>query len=800
MSESPDNTARIRILLTSLVLIIIFILAMVVILAAYPRVFALPPTVTPTITLIPSITPTASTTPSQTPSPSPTRTRRATFTPTITQTPTRTPLANASPTPTGPPTLIPEQPYRGEDIYELVPWSPENADYMAAMMENYPNTLSGEARGENDENFFAAFSYAVFAYKEALLRYPNAPQSENWSWALAYNLARIGDSGAGDAYADLISQGLNQGETEISDLEEWFSAKEPRLELEITEVSPPTGYLSAHLVKLGGSGTSYVLLLETFAAYESVALTSDFDFVYAPDSEAFASDLTGDGVDEIVIYPLDPPANQVITTPQVFSLDTTSILEQPFNPINDTFLVGLDFENFWSATSNPAGGNVLQFDTSVFPPCRVLLNRTYTWGNEMFDLSGATFEVEPNPGTLSFCRFMADHAASAWGARAAIQVMEPILPLWPPAEDEKGEPFPVDEHDEWRYRLGVYHALIGDYEEAVDYFQAIIADPIAPDSRWIEPAGAFLSIYQEPDDVYIACLGAEFCDPRQALTYIVENQPRQNYPEILAYLWEKGVSQRASGYFDFDGDDITEIWITIRHRAGEKLEFWVLMPYPEGVEAIFVDIVESSKPTINVLDDEQYPSVILLDGGTPFSILRAPSTLQPYINFPQLPQFYPNRYKEGLEAASEELFAGMDPGIVQKMLLDLEEYPGLLCKPFWSCDPYFYLLGLTSELADDEDTAITSYLYLWLNYSRSPFTTMARLKLKATGIPPTATPSLTPTASSTSALSTLVPSATLTPTGSATPPFGTPTAVGTSTATQPAYPPPSSATPNTPYP
>lgn len=805
MTDSPGNASQTRLLLTSLVLIIILILALIVILAAYPLVFApsLPPT--PTITLIPSVTATASATPTFTISPSPTRTRRATFTPTITQTPTLTPLAGASPTPTGPPTLIPDQPYRGDDIYELVTWSPEHADYMAALMENYPNTLSPTARGENDENFFAAFSYAVFAYKEALLRFPNAPQAEKWSWSLAYNLARTSDPKAAQAYADLISSALNQGSTQIDDLADWFETKEPRLEFDQVAVSPPPGYLGAHLVKLGGSGTAYILLLETFAAYESIALTSDFDFVYSPDYRTFASDLTGDGIDEIVIYPITPPDDLTIYPPQVFDLDSSPIGELPFNPIDESFLVDLEFENFWAAESAAEGSNDLLFDSPVFSACLVNLKRTYSWTGEMFDLTAASFEVEPNAETLSFCRFIADHAANVWGAAAAIQIMEPILPDWPPPENERGEPFPADAHDEWRYRLGVYHALIGNYEEAVAYFEAIVAEPVVPESLWIAPAAEFLAVYQQADDVYSACLDAPFCNPREALAYIIESQPLEVYPDILAYLWGAGVSQRASGYFDFDGDDITEIWVTLRHRPGEKLEFWIIMPYPGGIEAIFVDIVESDKPTLTYLDEEEDPPVVLLDGGTPFSILRAPNTLQPYITFPELPQFYPNRYQEGLDAASEALFAGMDPGIVQRMLLDLEEYPGLLCKPFWTCDPYYYLLGLATELDGDEHAAVDSYLYLWWNYSKSPYTTMARLKLNPTGLPPTATPTITPTPSATLGTLTITPSATLTPTSSA--PAPTPAITNTqppypppSTVTQPPYPLPSTATPNTPYP
>ena len=44
----------------------------------------------------------------------------------------------------------------------------------------------------------------------------------------------------------------------------------------------------------------------------------------------------------------------------------------------------------------------------------------------------------------------------------------------------------------------------------------------------------------------------------------------------------------------------------------------------------------------------------------------------------------------------------------------------------WSCDEYYYLLGLAAELAKNPKDAIDAYLNLWRNYTRSRFTTMAR--------------------------------------------------------------------------
>ena len=797
MPESSESTTRIRFLLTSLVVILVFILAFRVLLAAYPVVLAPPPTTTPTLTLRPTNTSPATLTPTITPSPGPTRTSRATFTPTITLIPTHTPTPSLTPTYSGPPTLTPASPVRGED-YSLEEWSPELADYMVMLMDDYPNTLSLDDRGENDEGYYAAFYYATIAQKEALLRYPDVPQVVFWRWGLAYNLAQVGDPQAGEAYAELITQALNEGDVDHEELETWFEFQEPRLALEITELKPMSGYLSSQLIEIKGGGSVFLLLLETNTGYRTYVLTSDFDFVNDPQFGSFAKDLTGDGHEEILIYPIKPPEKHVLNPPRVFSLASTPILKLEFNQATVSFTVGMEFVNHWSAKSEPQGGYDLVFETTLFPPCSVKLIRTFHWNGILFDLTETQYQVRINPDTLTYCSFIVDHAATIWGPEAAIQIMEPILPDWPPEVDENGDPYPTDAHDEWRYRLGVYHALLGHYEEAVEYLAAIISDPASPTSTWIGPAGEFLETYQKAEDVYKACLDAEYCDPRYALVYLVESLPPEAYSGAHVFLGQAGVKLRASGDFDFDGDGFDETWFTVRHHELQKLEFWILTPYSDGIEAIFVDIVESSRPELTYLDEDQDPPITLLDGTTVFSIHRVPGTSQPYLIYPDLPDTYPNRFEDGLQEATDALFAGIDPTIVKADLLILEENPGLLCEPTWSCDPYYYMLGLASELSGDNKLAVESYLFLWWKYPKRPYTIMARLKLEGATLPPfptptatlTSTPTPIPTRTTTSTPYTITPTQVV----------STPTVTRTSTPSTPYPGPVESPTPVTPYP
>ena len=172
---------------------------------------------------------------------------------------------------------------------------------------------------------------------------------------------------------------------------------------------------------------------------------------------------------------------------------------------------------------------------------------------------------------------------------------------------------------------------------------------------------------------------------------------------------------------------------------------------------------------------------------------RLADTLEPYLIYPELPKFYPNLFEESLQDLTERLFSGEDPVQIHEELLYLEEYPGLLCAPYWACDPYYYLLGLSAELAGEDDIAIHYYLHLWWNYSKSPFTTMARLKLKGVGLPATSTTTITLTPTSTQ---------TLMPTVTGTPPTATPSPTMTTTpeGSTPYPAPQPTATPYNPYP
>ncbi len=765
MSETPSNAGRNRFLLTSLGIMLIFILTLVVLLAAYPLVLAPPPTLTPTITL----TRTASLTPSQTPTvtltPRPTRTRRPAFTPTASLTPSITPRPSQTALPLGPPTLTPARPLVGENIYSLQPWDPDKADQVAALINDYPNTLSKQERGENDGNYYPAFRYAADAYREALLRFPDAPQARKWRWGLAYALAQLGDPQAGEVYSSLIADALNKDAIDLKDLPNWFRQNEPRLTLTSSELQPLPGYLSTHLVQVSSEkGAVVLLLLETPAAYQVQVLTSDFDFVNSMPLETFTSELTGDEIPEVILFNPAPAGDLVLKPPRILDLTQLPAEQLPLDPVLANLQVETDFTPQWTVVSDPANGQVLQVHAELFPFCPVTITRTFRWTGELFEAEPAQFEMQPNPATLSYCDLVLEHAYRTWGPEAAARFAEALLPVWPPERDLDGDAYPVDALDELRFRLGIFLALTGEYDRAASTLTGIITDPGSAQSSWGTAAQDFLELYQTPGDLYRACTSHPYCDPAQALEYLFSSLPASAAPNLAPYLWEIGVSQRATGFYDFNGDGETERWLTVQHRPGEKLEFWIITPHLQGVSALRVSTVELNRPELVVYQEGEVPPVLILDGETAFQMDRRPDDLRPYLIYPELPQFYPNRFEEALGPIISDLFNGADPAEVRLRLLALQETPGLLCTATWSCDRYNYLLALASELAGDQRMATDTLVNLWWDYSRSPYTTMARLRLRVPLITPTLSPTMTHTV--------LV---TLTPTVTGTPSTATPT-------------------------
>ncbi|OQY89260.1 MAG: hypothetical protein B6D39_09845 [Anaerolineae bacterium UTCFX2] len=818
-------------LAVNLVLLVVCALGLLLTIAGYlvlkPRAFrSMAPTATHT--LRPTLTWTQFPTATLTPTPSATSRQTSTPTPTQTLIFTSTPASTDFPLRTFLPSLTPAAALVYDGAYQLLDWDEFRADHMALTMQGFPQGMLSELKPDQEVAYFQAYQYPAFAYREALLQFPEASAAERWRWALAYNSMLTGSAKAGELYAGLIADNLNRGQTSIEELYAWFPIQESALTLFLVQGSLPPGRLESYIVELRGlGGSSFIWLLRKSAGYEAYSIWTRFDFVHPRRTNWILADLDNNPSNgpEMAIYQSTLGDETTLQPVQVISLAKAPPVQLPFIPGKDIFEIGTQYQNYWAVQTDHSGVNELIFRPVVFPTCPLEIKLPFRWNGLYFKRAAQQIEFAGLPKNPGMCEPLIDISDRFWEPETTAGLMETLLPQWPPEKDANGEPYPPDALDEWKYRLGVLYALSGKFDLAVNYLDEVVNNPTTANSRWIDPAHQFLAAYHKPEDIYNACWLAPYCDPAHAIRFLTRQIPSS--VDALQYLRNWGVQIVSSGFFDFDDDDEGERWFTVRNSPNQKLDFWILARSKGYHQALEVGIVETRIPTINFIEEPfiadeglSYQPAALLDGKISFSMQRFPDTRESFLVQVPLRKEYPSRFFEPLFNYRDALFTGTSPDLIQKKLEDLQDFPGLLCKSTWSCDEYYYLLGLASELAGDAQTAVENYQRLWLDYTKSPFTQMARLKLDpigglptATEIPtstplpviptPTETIFITPTPTITGTPPTATPSGevSLTPTVTGTVPTGTPSPTVTSSpgSTQP-YPQPNDIPSATPYP
>ncbi len=252
--------------------------------------------------------------------------------------------------------------------------------------------------------------------------------------------------------------------------------------------------------------------------------------------------------------------------------------------------------------------------------------------------------------------------------------------------------------------------------------------------------------------------------------------------QALQYLQSHGLVTRSSGWFDFDSDGEDERWMVIQPKPEAKLEYWILAQGTAGVQAVFVKGLEPG----DGLPYEHEPAgtvpVMQFEPRIGFILQRVPETGEAYIEWVDVEYARPTVILDGYIQSVNELMTGTDPAIVLEKLLELYNSPRFKgdCIAFIICDQFHYTMALTYDLLGQQGNAIDQYLWVWRNYTQSPFSLLPRLKLdyfplptytftpvptntKAPTFTPTSTRTITPTPTP-SATFTASPTATETPT------------------------------------
>jgi len=629
------------------------------------------------------------------------------------------------------------------------------------------------------------------AQQEALLRYPAAPQATQWRWGMAYALACLNDPAAPGAYAALVNEAILTDRVRVDDLPAWFSQHETRLQLNAYKMPAIPGELGRRLIEITGLGSAYLWVREAPTGAQVYPLMGNFDLENPSQTAYFLSDLTGDGFEDLVLYRQDTPGVTTLQPPRIFDLAPIPPLELP-TAAQVPFDFGTGFEISPAALPNANGGSDLQMTAVLSPACPVHASQVYHWDGAGFNAGPFQYTVHPIPGLQAYCETIVDHAALRWGPQAALSLAEPLLELWPPEQDTARRPYPADALDAWRFRLGVYHATLGNQAEAQRYLSEIITTPAIPTSTWIAPAQTFIDNYTGPAGLYRACQAAPFCNLRSAIQTLTAASEQSDPSQALAYLVQAGVSTRASGYFDFNRDGQEERWLTIQPLPNQKLEFWILAPTASGTQAVFVQLIEDNSPEPYYADPEGDSPVTQLEGGQGLVLARAENG-EYYVYAVEVKLALPTLIPEAIQIAVDALFSGVDPAQVRDELLDIQQNPRFAsdCVSFSVCDIFYYALGLSYELTGESETARDNYLTLWRYHRASPYTIIVRQKMEVLPALPTRTPTRTATRTITATIDpNITPSPTLTRTVTPThDPNSTETLTPTVTSTSPsAYP------------
>jgi hypothetical protein len=777
----------------------------VVILVTTPKAAPPPNTSAPDLTQTLQVVMLTAVQPTQTFTPSPIPSATSTQQPTTTPLPSHTSSITLSPTTTGtvtpnppPPTLTPARPPEDPETLQIAEWLPQDFDQVIGLAEAYPDTLPESKRGPRNRDYYAAYSYATILQGEALMAYPTAFEATNWNWGQAYNLARISDPRTAVRYATLINEAYNTENLTIGNLEGWIRQNDPRLWLETYDRLAIGENDNNTLLRLNTEGGSaYLWRVETSRGTTIYPLSSEFDFPERMLPAHYWSDITRDGIEELVIHRPGIPIRE-IRFPRVFDLSHTPPRELQFKP-NQDFEIGLENQFLWDSVISDSGGEDLRYTATVYPPCPVTINHTYHWNGTWIERNQADYAIQPAAGIASYCELVINQAAWVWGPETAIPLMETMLPDWPPHGPSEPRTYPADAKDEWRYRLGIYFALTGDTLTADEYFQDLIDNPTIPGSRWANPALEFQKGLSSPEDIYQTCIPSEFCDERIAFKNMVAAIPPEAPHGVLYYLTNGGISIRYTHFFDFEGDNIPERYITFRHHPDQKLEFWIIAEKRSGPEALFVDTVDVSQPSLTRYTTRQGISIVWLNTQQSFTLMRFTNTDEAYIIRYAPSYFYSDYTLEATDSAVNALLSGAAPLPIRDELVALRQSENFACLQDNDCAYYYYVLGLANQLANDDSGAVYSYIYIWNEYPKTPFAFMGRLKLTykpGFGPPPTFTP--TPTITSTP---TNTPTITPTPTLTITPgPSPTPSNTPTATATHTPGPSPTSTQTHTPGP
>ena len=244
---------------------------------------------------------------------------------------------------------------------------------------------------------------------------------------------------------------------------------------------------------------------------------------------------------------------------------------------------------------------------------------------------------------------------------------------------------------------GLFAAYSGDHITARSTLAEAVNAPSKPGSVWVKPASKFLDAYQKPADLYQACslltacvdyfavfiggpdaptcITFPLCNYELALSSLASTAPADTQlSQVIAYLKSNGVNIPNWGWYDFDGDDQSEVWFTVRHPKRVTPELWVAGQYPQGIKAMRVDELTSTDVHFNPVAGETGKILTDYNHGKTIEMVRHPETKEPFIvvREPVITEPVDDRISR-FEELRKMLYEGTDPVLIYNQLAAMDD-------------------------------------------------------------------------------------------------------------------------------
>jgi hypothetical protein len=345
------------------------------------------PVAQPTLIAQPAVTTTVTFPAVTTNTPHPTKTSLPTVTRAVyTPPPTYTPTVSPTPQPTmwlvrrsndlTPAAPTPDMGQASD--YQLKAWSAAEAQQLIGTTHRF---LEGMHRHFEQTLYYQNTRPVARAYQEAVLRYPSNSHALSWQLGGLVNLALDGFGRDEQAIRLFVAEALNTGQLTLDQtaLTNWAAASPAELELELIPLSPlPETKQQAILTWVTEAGLNSFLVVETAAGFATYPLYQNLGNYSHGWHTVNTAELTGDGVDEVILEIVLHSGNMIGAHTAVFDVSQLPPVPLPFG---SDYSASGGFEAVLPHESYPAVLQITEFETV----CIDKITDHYGWNGQQFE-------------------------------------------------------------------------------------------------------------------------------------------------------------------------------------------------------------------------------------------------------------------------------------------------------------------------------------------------------------------------------------------------------------------------------